>query len=130
VHAMTDVTGFGLLGHLVELADGASCTALLDASAVPLIDDAAIRSYVAQGCVPGGTNRNFAAYGHRISDLTDEQRALFCDPQTSGGLLVSVDPAHVDAFVADASELGLGTLQPIGAIHERSAEGFAVLVDS
>ncbi len=73
---------------------------MLDVSAVPLIDDAAIRSYVAQGCVPGGTNRNYAAYGHRISALTDEQSAVLCDSQTSGGLLVSVDPSHVDAFVA------------------------------
>jgi selenide,water dikinase len=124
---MTDVTGFGLLGHLVELADGASCTALLDASAVPLIDDAAIRSYVAQGCVPGGTNRNYAAYGHRISDLTDEQRALFCDPQTSGGLLVSVDPAHVDAFLAVCEEQKTLTSAPIGRMVTRAEH--AVVVD-
>ena len=127
VHAMTDVTGFGLLGHLVELADGASCTALLDASAVPLIDDAPIRSYVAQGCVPGGTNRNFAAYGHRISDLTDEQRSLFCDPQTSGGLLVSVDPAHVDAFLAVCEEQKTLASAPIGRMVTRAEH--AVVVD-
>ncbi len=103
---------------------------MLDASAVPLIDDAAIRSYVAQGCVPGGTNRNFAAYGHRISALTDEQRAVLCDPQTSGGLLVSVDPAYVDAFVAVASVLGLGALHSIGVIRERAEQRNAVLIVS
>lgn len=104
----------------MEVRGAASCTALLDASAVPLIDDAAIRSYVAQGCVPGGTNRNYAAYGHRISALTDEQRAVLCDPQTSGGLLVTVDPAHVDAFVAVCAQNNTMSATPIGVMSART----------
>ncbi|MFY1663334.1 selenide, water dikinase SelD [Pseudomonas sp. Pseu.R1] len=118
VKAMTDVTGFGLLGHLVEMADGSRLTARLDASAVPRL--AHVDGYIEQQCIPGGTHRNFDSYGERIGPLTDLQKWLFCDPQTSGGLLLAVEPGAEPAFLAMASELGLA-LSPIGEFVERGS---------
>jgi selenide,water dikinase len=116
VRAMTDVTGFGLLGHLVEMAEGSTVTARLDYEAVPRLD--CLDYYLARGAVPGGTLRNFESYGARISPLTQPQKHLLCDPQTSGGLLVAVDAAGEGAFLAIATELGLD-LAPIGEILPR-----------
>ncbi|MEY1661175.1 selenide, water dikinase SelD [Isoalcanivorax beigongshangi] len=114
VTAMTDVTGFGLLGHLVEMADGAGLTARLQAAAVPRLDG--VEHYLAAGCVPGGTQRNYDSYGHRIAALTLVQRQLLCDPQTSGGLLVAVTAAGEAEFVATAAAAGLA-LSPIGVLE-------------
>lgn len=124
VTAMTDVTGFGLLGHLVEMADGAQLTARLDYAAVPRLPG--IEHYLDQGCVPGGTLRNFESYGERIAPLGDAQRDLLCDPQTSGGLLVAVTAAGEAEFVAVARELRLD-LAPIGTVVERQAHAVEVL---
>lgn len=90
VHALTDVTGFGLLGHLSEMAEGSGLTAELISSRVPLLT-AELKNYIEAGCVPGGTNRNLASYGHLIDGRTPELDALLADPQTSGGLLIAVD---------------------------------------
>jgi selenide,water dikinase len=116
VTAMTDVTGFGLLGHLVEMADGSQLTARLNAAAVPRLGS--VDFYIEQGCIPGGTHRNFDSYGERIGALSEAQKLLLCDPQTSGGLLVAVEPAEEAAFLALAEELGLA-LAPIGELVER-----------
>lgn len=113
VRAMTDVTGFGLLGHLVEMADGSGLSARLDYAAVPRI--AGVEHYLEAGCIPGGTGRNFASYGHRVAPLDEARRALLCDPQTSGGLLVAVRPEAEAAFLACAAEQGL-VLQSIGEL--------------
>ncbi|HDS1736100.1 selenide, water dikinase SelD [Pseudomonas sp. BP8] len=123
VMAMTDVTGFGLLGHLVELAEGSGLTAQLDYAAVPRLPG--VDYYLAEGCVPGGTLRNYDSYGHKIGALNDEQKHLLCDPQTSGGLLVAVAPEGEGEFLAVAAELGLN-LAPIGVLVER--QGYAVEV--
>ena len=123
VQAMTDVTGFGLLGHLVEMADGSGLTAHLDYAAVPRI--AGVEHYLAEGCVPGGTLRNFDSYGERIAALSEEQKLLLCDPQTSGGLLVAVTPAGEAEFLAAAAELGL-TLAPIGELRARQSHAVEV----
>jgi len=90
VTAMTDVTGFGLLGHLTEMCDGSDLTAIIKAATVPRLD--AVDEYLHKGAIPGGTERNFASYGHKIATTSDNNRQLFCDPQTSGGLLISVKP--------------------------------------
>ncbi|MBE0506099.1 MAG: selenide, water dikinase SelD [Marinospirillum sp.] len=113
VSAMTDVTGFGLLGHLVEMADGSGLTALINDATVPRIPSADF--YLAQGCVPGGTDRNFDSYGHRIAPLSNSQRQLLCDPQTSGGLLVAVAPDAEAAFLSITAAQGLD-LHPIGEL--------------
>ncbi|MDG6400894.1 AIR synthase-related protein, partial [Pseudomonas quasicaspiana] len=123
VTAMTDVTGFGLLGHLVEMADGSRLTARIEASAVPRL--ASVDYYLEQGCVPGGTLRNFDSYGGRISKLTEWQKHLLCDPQTSGGLLVAVAPEGQTQFLQTATDLGL-SLRPIGTLIERQANAVEV----
>ena len=98
VKAMTDVTGFGLLGHLSEMCEGSGVSAVIDYSKVPVV--ASIPQYLEQNCFPGGTGRNWASYGHKISLLTDQQRYILADPQTSGGLLVAVTEDGVAEFEA------------------------------
>ncbi|WGQ35278.1 selenide, water dikinase SelD [Alcaligenes sp. CHO6] len=105
VKAMTDVTGFGLLGHLIEMADGSGLTARLNLDRVPLLPG--IEYYLEQGCVPGGTQRNFDSYGHRIAPISQDQINILCDPQTSGGLLIAVEPSATAEFMTMAAELGL-----------------------
>jgi selenide,water dikinase len=95
VHAMTDVTGFGLMGHLVEVCEGSKLQAHIEFDKVPLLTD--LQHYLNQGCVPGGSGRNFASYGHKLGPLTEEQLNILCDPQTSGGLLVAVAEDQVGA---------------------------------
>ena len=96
VHALTDVTGFGLLGHLSEMAEGSGLSARLNFKNVPVLD--AVQKYLDAGCIPGGTNRNWKSYGDQISPLTDSEKLILADPQTSGGLLVAVAPDHVENF--------------------------------
>ena len=107
VKAMTDVTGFGLLGHLKEVCEGSNLRAEVNFADIQTLDG--VRDYIAQGSVPGGTNRNFESYGHLISPLTDEQKAILCDPQTSGGLLVAVELQAVEKIqqIADAMNVPL-----------------------
>lgn len=124
VQAMTDVTGFGLLGHLVEMADGAGLTAQLDYAAVPRLPG--VDYYLAEGCVPGGTLRNFDSYGEKIAPISEQQRNLLCDPQTSGGLLIAVSAEGEAEFLAVAAELGL-SLAPIGQLVERQRYAVEVL---
>ncbi len=90
VTAMTDVTGFALLGHLVEMAEGSGLSAVIDFEKIPVIIDD-IKTYVDKKSVPGGTNRNWDSYGEKIGAITDYQKAILADPQTSGGLLIAVD---------------------------------------
>jgi len=96
VNAMTDVTGFGLLGHLTEMCEGSGLSAEVDSSKIPRFDF--LDQYIQQKSTPGGTQRNWESYGHKI-DLTDDaQRVVLADPQTSGGLLVSVDANQSSEF--------------------------------
>ncbi|CNK00029.1 selenophosphate synthetase [Yersinia mollaretii] len=113
VTAMTDVTGFGLLGHLSEICQGSGVQATLHFSAIPRL--AAVEEYIAEGCVPGGTERNFDSYGHLIGKMSDLQKKLLCDPQTSGGLLLAVLPEAEADVQAIAAQHGL-TLNPIGEL--------------
>ena len=124
VTAMTDVTGFGLLGHLVEMADGANLTAQLDYAAVPRLPG--VDYYLAEGCVPGGTLRNFDSYGDKIAPIGEEQRNLLCDPQTSGGLLIAVTPEGEAEFLSVAAEQGL-QLSPIRVLAPRQTHSVEVL---
>ena len=125
VTALTDVTGFGLLGHLAEVCEGSGLTAEIDFAKVPRL--AAAEAYLQQGSVPGGTGRNWASYGHKVSGsggaVTDEQRAWLCDPQTSGGLLVCVEPAGRATVEAVFAQYGLA-LESFGRLRAH-AEGEA-----
>ena len=105
VKAMTDVTGFGLLGHLREVCEGSNLRAEVAFADIQTLDG--VQDYIAQGSVPGGTNRNFESYGHLISPLTDEQKAILCDPQTSGGLLVAVESQAVEKIQQIANAMNV-----------------------
>ncbi|WP_367388817.1 selenide, water dikinase SelD [Lewinella sp. LCG006] len=118
VNAMTDVTGFGLIGHLREMMEASATSARIDFANVPLIDTAVIHHYLAEGCVPGGTNRNWASYGHKVGEVTDLQRNILCDPQTSGGLLVAISPDELTAFQQFQKNNGL-ELSPVGRVEEQ-----------
>jgi selenide, water dikinase len=124
VTAMTDVTGFGLLGHLVEMADGSGLTARIEFAKVPRLEG--VDYYLEQGCVPGGTLRNFDSYGDKIAPMAEPHKLLLCDPQTSGGLLIAVTPEGEAEFRAVAAELGLA-LEPIGELLERQQHAVEVL---
>lgn len=111
VTAMTDVTGFGLLGHLSEICEGSNVRAEISFSQVPKLAD--VEKYIEAGCVPGGTSRNFDSYGHLIGPMSDMQRKLLCDPQTSGGLLIAVKPSEVSKIKEIAQQQGV-LLQSVG----------------
>jgi selenide,water dikinase len=95
VSAMTDVTGFGFLGHLVEMAEGSGLSAIIDFKNIPVIISD-LSNYLDQKSVPGGTVRNWDSYGKKIGSLTTYQQSVLADPQTSGGLLIAVNPNAVD----------------------------------
>lgn len=118
VHALTDVTGFGLGGHLREMCEGSHLQAVLEFKQIPLLP--AIHEYLDQDCTPGGTQRNFASYGSIFSgQLSQRQQQILCDPQTSGGLLVAVDPKHEAEFLAMTQQAGFN-LESIGYLLEPS----------
>lgn len=96
VHAMTDVTGFGLLGHLIEVCEGSDCSAEIDFKSIPTFSN--IDYYIDEGSYPGGTNRNWNSYSEKVSKLSYDKRIILSDPQTSGGLLVFVDPHKKSEF--------------------------------
>ena len=117
VTAMTDVTGFGLLGHLIEICEGSNLSAVVFADKIKTL--AGVKDYIAQGCVPGGTGRNFESYGHKVGLLNEEQKAILCDPQTSGGLLVAVEPNSVQTVIEIAKDAGID-LYEVGELKPRS----------
>lgn len=115
VHALTDVTGFGLLGHLLELARGAKLSAALEMGRIPLLPG--VQQLAEQGFVTGASGRNWAGYGHDVTladSVSPAQQALLTDPQTSGGLLVSCDPGSVETVLALFREEGFGDAAVIG----------------
>ena len=119
VRAMTDVTGFGLLGHLVEMAEGSGLSAMIDFENVPLILQD-IKSYVDQKSVPGGTTRNWDSYGHKIGPVSEYQKAILADPQTSGGLLIAVNPSAVEQVKNILLQNGLELFtKPVGYLTEQ-----------
>jgi len=131
VHAMTDVTGFGLLGHLIEMAEGSGLSATIEFDRVPLISERLIE-YVEMGAVPGGTNRNWDSYGHKVKLENNNTESLYknilADPQTSGGLLISVGRDSLEEVISVLNEYGLSDrTTPIGEMHE--SESFAVSVN-
>jgi len=117
VHAVTDVTGFGLLGHALEMCRGAGLAAEIDAVAAPLLPGA--EALARAGVRTGASARNWASYGEAVAapaNLEDWRRDLLCDPQTSGGLLVAADPAAAEAIVALALREGFGRTAIVGRL--------------
>ncbi len=123
VVALTDVTGFGLLGHLGEICDGSGISATIQYSRVPKLPN--VKKYIERGCIPGGNKNNFTSYGHTLGEMTDEQRILLCDPQTSGGLLSIVRKEAVADFLALTAEAGL-ELEPIGRTRPRGEKSIEI----
>ena len=115
VNAITDVTGFGLAGHLLEVCQGSKVGATVFFNDLPLLSN--IYSYIDKGCVPGGTQRNFDSYGHFFNKLTTIQNTILCDPQTSGGLLVTVSDESLMDF-HELIKMNQIKLKSIGKITE------------
>ena len=116
VKAMTDVTGFGLLGHLGEMVDGSNLSAEIEFSKVPKLTN--IDFYISQGSMPGGTKRNWESYGNGIEGVDKYKRSILCDPQTSGGLLVAVEHGNENEFISVAESIGL-QLECFGKLVKR-----------
>ncbi len=122
VHAMTDVTGFGLLGHLLELARGAQLHAQLDMATIPLLPG--VLQLAHDGFFTGASSRNWDAYGKDVQldeALSPAQRALLTDPQTSGGLLVACDPASVEDVLALFAREGFPDAAVVGRVDAGAA---------
>ena len=135
VTALTDVTGFGILGHLIEICEGSGIAAQIAFDKVPVLPK--VLDYLAQGCTPGGTGRNFESYGHKVSfvnsgaadvsEITETRKMILCDPQTSGGLLAVVRKDAVAQFKAVAAAQGL-VLASIGQTRAKTAQSHCVEV--
>jgi selenide,water dikinase len=123
VHALTDVTGFGLLGHLLELSRGAGLTAKLNMSQIPLLPN--VQQLAESGCITGASGRNWAGYGHDVvlaDTITPTQQMLLTDPQTSGGLLVSCDADSVEEVLALFHREGFAHAAVIGEMEAGAAK--------
>jgi selenide,water dikinase len=123
VHALTDVTGFGLAGHMLELARGSHCTAHIDWSQVPLLSNVA--QFASEGIVTGASSRNWESYSQDVvipANFSSAQLALLTDPQTSGGLLVSCSPDSVEDVLAIFNQhhfLGARVIGQMGKSQEK-----------
>jgi selenide,water dikinase len=126
VTAMTDVTGFGLGGHLREMCEGSGLQATINFDALPILPH--VFDYLELGCSPGGATRNFESYGDHLSKMTARQESIICDPQTSGGLLVAVDSAGESDFLKLTQEAGL-SLHAIGALNESGQNNALITVN-
>lgn len=117
VHAMTDVTGFGLAGHALELARAAKLPIQIDSACLPLLPDA--QAFARQGVITGASGRNWQAYGHDVQGLdpqNDVLKAILTDPQTSGGLLVSCSPSAVDQVLDIFAQYGCAHASVVGHV--------------
>ncbi|SEA62291.1 selenophosphate synthase [Thiothrix caldifontis] len=126
VTALTDVTGFGLGGHLREMCEGSGLQAVIQFDQVPVLPH--IPHYLELDCSPGGAQRNFDSYGYALGAMTERQRQILCDPQTSGGLLVAVAPEGEIEFLAVSRQAGMN-LQPIGYLREPVANSALITME-
>ncbi|MCQ0969456.1 selenide, water dikinase SelD (plasmid) [Paracoccus sp. TK19116] len=127
VHALTDVTGFGLGGHAMEMASGAGMSVVIDWDRVPLLDG--VREMAADGTITGASGRNWASYGDGITlpkGFDPADRALLSDPQTSGGLLVACAPGAADDVLALFAKHGFDAATAIGTVESSSEPGILI----
>jgi selenide, water dikinase len=127
VSSMTDVTGFGLLGHLIEMASASNLSAVINFSSVPIHKN--IKKYIDLNAIPGGTNRNMSSYGGQVSGLNADQTNILADPQTSGGLLIALNPDAWDEYRLLLSKYKLEDFagKPIGKMIKKT--GYPVKVE-
>jgi selenide,water dikinase len=119
VNAMTDVTGFGLMGHLSEVCQGSGVAADIQLDRIPTLPH--VMDYLSKGCIPGGTLRNYASYGHLLGAMDESVQHLLCDPQTSGGLLISVAASAQQEVEALLNAQGLYA-ESIGQLREAQGD--------
>jgi selenide,water dikinase len=117
VSALTDVTGFGLMGHLLEVCEGSNVSAIVNYRKVPVFKE--VRDYIDKKCVPGGTLRNWESYGHKLHIEDEITKYILCDPQTSGGLLIAVKKEASHKVEAILKSQGLYA-EPIGELIEKT----------
>ena len=120
VHALTDITGFGLAGHLLEIARGSDLDAVVSALALPVLPG--VKELIAQGHFTGASTRNWEGYGNAVAiapELPDEIKTLVTDPQTSGGLLACVAPDAADRVVNQFKAAGFSYARAIGHMAKR-----------
>ena len=117
ITALTDVTGFGLMGHLIEMCEGSEVSAIIDYDKVPIFEE--IHGYLDRKCIPGGTLRNWESYGHKLTLKDERKQHILCDPQTSGGLLIAVKKEAAKRVEAILKDKGLFA-EPIGVLIEKS----------
>ena len=123
VHACTDITGFGLLGHLTEMVQGSGYSVRLDAKSIPVLPET--EDYAAMGLVPAGAYRNREFYEHLVRFDPSVERIsqdIFFDPQTSGGLLISIDASEAESFLAALKKRGVQDAAAIGEVIPEPAE--------
>jgi selenide,water dikinase len=121
VHAMTDVTGFGILGHGLEMARGSGLHLAIEWDSLPLLAEA--EALARKGCVTGASQRNWAGYGREVvlsSAMAGWQRDLLADPQTSGGLLVAVAPGSADRVLRRIRDAGYPAASIVGSVYRRA----------
>ena len=114
ITAMTDVTGFGLLGHLTEIAEGSKLSAEIIAQSVPLLNN--LKTYADKFCIPDNTYRNWNAYEKKVNGITAETFTTFNDPQTNGGLLITIDSEFEQDFLKVFSDNGFENINAIGVM--------------
>ena len=125
VKAMTDVTGFGLLGHLSEVCLGSNLMARVEFDKVPVLPG--VQQYIDLDCMPGGTFRNFDSYGHLVAPMSEQQKSILCDPQTSGGLLLAVEKGHQDELQTVAELHGI-ELAPFGELLAKTDSDSSMVI--
>ena len=129
VHAMTDITGFGLAGHLVEMAEGADVCMYIDANAVPVLNN--VHEFIAEGFVPTGAYRNLEAYDRLLTFEGDnwdaDAKLIFADPQSNGGLLFSVDPSAVSTITIELLHQGFSVPTIIGEVTANTGDNQRVI---
>ncbi len=124
VKAMTDVTGFGLLGHLVEMCEGSKLSAEIELDKIPLLPK--VEEYLEQGCIPGGTHRNWSSYGKKVQLKNEDDKLILGDPQTSGGIMIAVAPEAIREVQELLQKEGFGTTA-FGKLVEQKAHLVEVL---
>jgi len=117
VKAMTDVTGFGLLGHLTEMCEGSNLSAQIEYDKIPTLP--MLKPYLDQNCIPGGTLRNWDSYGHHVSMENEAYKNILCDPQTSGGLLLAVEPGALNEVQACLKKFNIEAM-PFGKMVSKN----------
>jgi len=128
VTAMTDVTGFGLLGHLLEMCHGNSLSAHIQFDRIPILKN--VDFYFREGCKTGGGARNLDSYGSNVWGGTEMQRDILSDPQTNGGLLIAIDPKEEKEFIKFFQDRSLdSTVKKIGVFRQAEDVNIKVVID-